>query len=145
MALRYHLVRKKDMRKDAADGAKLVYGQIRVSNNITFDYLCKEIVNATMATAGDVKNVIEGLVERLTAHLEMGNAVDMGQLGRFRLNVGCQGSETVKDFNVDLFRNPKVIFTPGRALREMVKKVGFDQLGEVKILTDESEEPEGGL
>lgn len=147
MALRYHLVRKKDMRKNAPQGAQLVYGQFRVSNRITFAYLCREIVNQTMATSGEVKHIVDSLLERLTAHLEMGNSVDLGELGGFRLSVGCQGSETVKGFSVDLFRQPRVLFTPGRALREMVRKATFDQLGEVKILKDEDEgdEPEGGL
>lgn len=58
MALRYKTVWKKDMRKDAQAGAKLLYGATVVTAQYSFDQLCKDITDNCSATASDVMMVV---------------------------------------------------------------------------------------
>ncbi|MCD8194527.1 MAG: hypothetical protein LUD74_08295 [Tannerellaceae bacterium] len=43
MALKYHLVRRLDMRKDAAAGSTLLYGQVRANERVKLRSLCEMI------------------------------------------------------------------------------------------------------
>ena len=40
MALSFHLVKRPDMRKDAAEGSKLFYAQVRSLKKLDFNKLC---------------------------------------------------------------------------------------------------------
>ena len=41
--LRFKLIEKKDMSKDAGDGAKLFYPQLVSNGRVSFDSLCDEV------------------------------------------------------------------------------------------------------
>ncbi len=128
MALKYHLVSRPDMRKDAPAGSKLLYGQIRVQNSIGFDKLCDTISAVSTASKGDVQVVISGLMYALKEHLESGNTVQVGELGNFRMSAGCSGAATAEEFNTSLFKKGKVIFTPGTYLKDIGYKVRFEKM-----------------
>ena len=62
MALNYHLVKRPDMRKDAAAGSELYYAQVRALKKVSFEKLCSMIAMRSTAFIGDVMLVIEGLL-----------------------------------------------------------------------------------
>lgn len=128
MSLKYHLVQRKDLRKDAAPGAKLYYPQIRSGEKISFEKLCEAVSGHTTASRGDVQIVISGLLYMLKMYLDLGLIVQVGELGNFRLTAGAPGVKEKDDFHVSLFKKGKVVFTPGKILREIAEKSTFDAL-----------------
>ncbi len=107
MALKYHVVERRDMRKDAAEGSTLFYGQIRAQEKISFEKLCNAISGHTTASKGDVQVVISGLLYMLKEYLDLGLIVQVGELGNFRLTAGCKGADTKEGFNTFILRKGK--------------------------------------
>ena len=83
MALSFHLVKRPDMRKDAAAGSKLFYAQVRSLKKLDFNKLCDLIAVRSTAFIGDVMLVIEGLLSVMEERLEEGDVIQMGRLGNF--------------------------------------------------------------
>lgn len=68
MALKYHLVKRRDMWKGATEGSKLFYGQVRANGRLTFDMLCNEISRVSTASRCDVQLVIASMIESMSQH-----------------------------------------------------------------------------
>jgi predicted histone-like DNA-binding protein len=128
MSLKYHLVERKDLRQDAGPDATIVYGQIRKTDTIPFDKVCAKISLFSSVTKGDVQNVIAGLLEVLKEHLDMGQCVQMGEMGCFRMSAGCKSVDTVDDFSTSCFRNGRIKFHPGKELREVQRNASFEKM-----------------
>ena len=75
MALNYHLVKRPDMRKDAAAGSELYYAQVRALKKVSFEKLCSMIAMRSTAFIGDVMLVIEGLLSVMQERLEEGDII----------------------------------------------------------------------
>lgn len=143
MALKYHLVRRRDMRKNAAPSATLLYGQVRSERRISFDRLCKDVSKQSTASKGDVLLVINALIDTMQDHLAEGDIVHLGELGTFRITAGSTGAATEEEFNTSLFKKGRIVFTPGSELKLTTREVNFEKI--VPLKSAGSEEPEGGL
>lgn len=116
------------MRKDAADGSKLFYAQVRSQKKLAFEKLCSLIAVRSTAFIGDVMLIIEGLLSVMEERLEEGDVIQMGRLGNFRMVAGSKGIEEKKDFNVALFNKARIVFSPGTMLREIKKNAKFEKI-----------------
>ena len=123
MALSFHLVKRPDMRKDAAEGSKLFYAQVR-----SLKKLGDLIAVRSTAFIGDVMLVIEGLLSVMEERLEEGDVIQMGRLGNFRMVAGSKGIENEKDFNVSLFNKARIVFSPGTMLNEIRKNAKYEKM-----------------
>ena len=122
MALSFHLVKRPDMRKDAAEGSKLFYAQVRSLKKLDFNKLCDLIAVRSTAFIGDV--ILSVMEERL----EEGDVIQMGRLGNFRMVAGSKGTENEKDFNVSLFNKARIVFSPGTMLNEIRKNAKYEKM-----------------
>lgn len=128
MALSFHLVKRPDMRKDAAAGSKLFYAQVRSLKKLDFNKLCDLIAVRSTAFIGDVMLVIEGLLSVMEERLEEGDVIQMGRLGNFRMVAGSKGTENEKDFNVSLFNKARIVFSPGTMLNEIRRNAKYEKM-----------------
>lgn len=128
MSLKYHVVCKNDMRKDAPQGAKLYYGQIQVNDRIGYEELCQQVAEHTLSTDADVTCIMDGLLLLLRQYLVKGNIVEMSVFGNFRLSTGGAGVESEDDFHPASFRTPRVLFSLGSMLKEATERVGFRKI-----------------
>lgn len=87
---------------------------------------CRKVSTKTLATAvqqkcamtkGDVKHVIEALVEEIQANLANGNKVKLDQLGTFHMTFHCPGVETSDQCTVRNISRVNIRFVPGKELR----------------------------
>ena len=128
MALKYSLVLRRDMRKDAQEGSMLYYGQVRCSDRVSFEELCEAISSYSTASSGDVKLVLDGLLFVMKQNLHKGNIVEMGEFGRFRMTAGSSGSPLAEDFDTRQFKKARIVFTPGKLLRNDCNAPKFEKL-----------------
>lgn len=120
MGIKYRLIAKKDMTKGAAADDKLFYPQLVMNGRVSFEALCQEASEQSSLTSGDIKNCMDRIVYCAVAHLKEGRSVDLGDLGGLRLALRSGGTATEADYDVEVqMRNPKVVFSPGKKLREM--------------------------
>lgn len=138
MPLSFHLVKRPDMRKDAAEGSRLFYAQVRSLKKLDFNKLCELIAVRSTAFIGDVMLVIEGLLSVMEERLEEGDVIKMGRLGNFRMVAGSKGIENDKDFNVSLFNKARIVFSPGTMLNEIRRNAKFEKM------SSETTPPAGG-
>ena len=61
----------------------------------------------------------------------------MGELGNFQLQFGSSGTATKKEFNQSLIKSKRIVFRPGKVLREAVANFSFEKI------PDPSEEGKG--
>ena len=127
MALNYHLVKRPDMRKDAAEGSELYYAQVRALKKISFEKLCSMIAMRSTAFIGDVMLVVEGLLSVMQERLEEGDIIQMGRLGNFRMVAGSKGAATVDDFDTSLFKNGRIVYVPGTMLNDIRKSATYEE------------------
>ena len=136
MAITYTLVQRKDMSKGALEGAKLFYAQAVMSRRMVFDDLCDEIAETCTLTSADIKAVLDRVIWAMVTHLRNGEIVQFADLGNFRIAIGSPGVSNPEDFNAVMIRRPKVVFSPGKRLRDMRnftvdKDEGTDESGGV--------------
>jgi len=127
MAIQYHLVRRADKSKNAAEGAKLYYGQVRSMRTIEFPLLCDLISDNSTASSGDVKVVIDGLIRVMQRNMGFGDVMQLGDLGNFRMVAGSKGTVTQEEFTSSLFKKGHIVFSPGTTLRKLASDVKFEK------------------
>lgn len=131
MSIKYRLVKRKNMSRDAGADEKLVYAQARTSGELTFEMLCKQIAAQSTASFGDVELVIRGMVSVATEALLRGESVSLGALGRLRVSLGSQGVATEEEFTTALIRKPKYVFTPGSELKKATSDMSMERMVEI--------------
>ncbi|MEQ3166630.1 hypothetical protein AAA214_26250, partial [Parabacteroides goldsteinii] len=45
-----------------------------------------------------------------------------------RMVAGSKGSKTLKDFDPMMFKKPRIVFTPGAMLRQLISEASYDRL-----------------
>ncbi len=128
MAVKYKLVQRRDMSAGAEQDAKLWYAQGYITGICSMDELCNEIADRSTATAGDIKLTIDGLVQILSRRLQAGQSVQLGELGTFRPSVGSTGTKEKEDFHASMIRNPRIVFFPGKQLRETRRMIRVERI-----------------
>ncbi|MCD7935316.1 MAG: HU family DNA-binding protein [Tannerellaceae bacterium] len=128
MALKYHLVSGKDLRKGAPEDATLLYARVRASGRVTFQELCKSVTRMSSGSPGDTAGVLDALLYVMEENLSKGNIVELSNLGYFRMIAGSPGVETEKDFHPRLFKKPRILFTPGTLLKAITTQLEYNLL-----------------
>ena len=87
MSLNYRLVRRPDMRKDAAEGSKLYYAQVRSLKKLKFEKFCNMVAVRSSAFVGDVKLVIDG-IQVPAGEIYVSHEAPNGELGFYLISDG---------------------------------------------------------
>lgn len=139
MALKYHLVLRKNLSKNVEVGKeKLYYAQTRATATCTFDELCDQVSESSTASSGDVKVVMDRVIKYLLLFLARGEVVQCGELGTFQLLQTSSGSVTTDDFSSSMLYRTRLLFRPGPKLRNLTLTAKSERfkLEEVKSPAD---------
>ena len=128
MSVKYKLVLKKDLTKGADADAKRYYASANVTGMMDFNTICDVVADRSTASDGDVALVLLGVIRCMQEALLRGETVQMGALGNFRLSIGSAGGVYASDFQASMIRKPRIIFSPGAKLREMIAKVSVERI-----------------
>ena len=127
MPLKYRLVKRKDMSKDAAEGAELYYAQTSISKKVDLNRICSRISKYSTASRGDILLVLDGLITVMNESLADGESIHLGDFGSFRMVAGSKGSSTEKDFNSSLFNRAHIVFYPGTMLMDILRDASYEK------------------
>lgn len=142
MSVRYKLVLRKDLSKDAAEGAQKYFASVNSNGVMSYKQMCTSIAAYSTASPGDVHVVMDGLLFVLKEALLRGEVVQAGELGNFQINAGSGGTPTTEEFKATLIRKPRIVFRPSVALKEILGKVSFERISSGS--TGKEETPGGG-
>ena len=97
------------------------------NGKVTKTEVMKEIVNVSSLSRGDVSNAIENLIDIVPKYLLMGKSVNLGELGTLRLSFSSKGVEKPEEFNVQLIKGVRVVFTPSTEFKNSLKNIKFEK------------------
>lgn len=89
----------------------------KTCGTVDIDVLAAAIQKNCAMTKGDVKHVIEALVEEVQANLANGDKVKLNQLGTFHMTFCCPGVETSEKCTVRNISKVNIRFTPDKELK----------------------------
>lgn len=92
----------------------------------TIQEISADISGSSSLSRGDIQNVILSTVDQVPKYLLDGQSVDLGELGSLRISFGSEGVDKKEDFNASMIDEVKIIFTPGRALKNILDGVRFE-------------------
>lgn len=141
MPLKFRLVKRKDMSKDAEDGAELYFAQTSITKKVDLNRICARISKYSTASRGDILLVLDGLITVMNESLADGESVHLGDFGSFRMVAGSKGATTEKEFNTSLFNRAHIVFYPGTMLMNIVRDASFEKW---VIPSNDSGSSEGG-
>ena len=124
--LKYKLVQKGNPSDLSAP--KKYYANHVSSGRKTLRDISRDIEDRSSLSRGDISNVLENLVDQVPKYLLDGQTVSLGDLGSLRLSISSEGAEKAKDFNAMMVRNVRIVFTPGKLLKQEVAKARFEKL-----------------
>ena len=142
MSVRYKLVLRKDLSKDAPAGSQKYFASVNSNVMMSYKQMCTSIAAYSTASPGDVHVVMDGLLFVLKEALLRGEVVQAGELGNFQINAGSGGTPTTEEFKATLIRKPRIVFRPSVALKEILDKVSFERISSGS--TGKEETPGGG-
>ena len=99
------------------------------SGTTEFESLCTTISDRGTCIKGDVQAALDGLVFSMKMGLSEGRIIQLGEFGNFRMSVGGTGVEASADYSTSMILRKKIIFTPGKLLKDMMKTISFKSAG----------------
>lgn len=96
--------------------------------------------------------MIVQIVDCLKEILINGDAVVLGELGKFYVTLNSEGSQTYAKFSANNIKNVKVKFSPSSEFEDLISESSFNHVGtrkqqisNIKVeATDEDKKPQGG-
>ncbi len=136
MAFRY-VIKKRIFGFDKNKSEKYVAASFSVAE-IDFNTLCDQVTKQGMAPRGVVKLVMDGLIDALCTYVSLGATVKLGDFGTIRPGLNCKSQNDAKEVTADSIYRQKIILTPGKLLKNMIKSSGM-----TRISTNGEEIPAG--
>ena len=119
-------------------GQTVYYAQPVSQQHLTNKMVVDRIVRETSLSAGDVSNALISLGAIVRDALELGQSVDLADLGSFRIVVPAKMMDTEVEVTADSLKAPKIVFTPKVDMRNAAKSV---ELRVVKKKKGDNEKP----
>ena len=101
------------------------YGTAQIHESLTFDDFCKHLADHRAFSKGTVKGILTDAVMCLKEQLLAGNAVNLGDLGRFHVELNTKGAVTTEEFTTDNILAVNVRWTPGKSFKNLRQEATF--------------------
>lgn len=82
-------------------------------------------VNKVLPNTPNIRAVLYAMVDVMTDNLSNGEIVRLGDLGSLRVSIGSNGEAKAEDVKASSIVRSKVIFTPGKKIKEMLANLSF--------------------
>ena len=104
-------------------GQTVYFAQPVSQQHLTNKMVVDRIVRETSLSAGDVSNALISLGAIVRDAFELGQSVDLADLGSFRIIVPPKMMDSEAEVTADSLKVPKIVFTPKAAMRNAAKSV----------------------
>ena len=113
-------------------GPKKWYGTAVSGRPLPVRQMARVATRNTSTTPLELEGALELFGEHAIAQLLQGHAVKLGYLGTLRLTFKSEGADDIRDYHpARMVREPRILFTPSKELRERVVKNLTFELGPV--------------
>lgn len=112
----------------AGGGTKRFYASAKMTGTVDIDQLTAAIEKISTASGADIRAVLYALLDVTLQELADSKIVKLGEIGSLKLSVSSDGYETADEVNADTIKKSKVLFYPGKRLREMQKTLTYQKM-----------------
>ncbi|MDE5421150.1 HU family DNA-binding protein [Ancylomarina sp. DW003] len=109
-------------------GEKKFYASNMISGNADIDELTEGIEKISTVSGADIRAVLYALTDVIPSMLADGKSVKLGDIGSYRVSISSEGEEKAEDINANSIKKSKIIFTPGKKLKEMLSKLKYSKM-----------------
>jgi predicted histone-like DNA-binding protein len=127
MALGYKVVERAEPGV-VGGGQKKYYASSHMPGEMTMDDLIKAIEKMGALTKAEIHGVMYSMVDAMENMLKRGYAVRLGDLGSMRLSISSEGKDTAEEVSAASIRGAKVLFTPGKNIKKLIKDLEYRKL-----------------
>ncbi len=104
------------------------------SEMLAFDKVRLQVSQVSGIHRATVNSVIEGLLDVLVNNLDMGHSVQLGEFGTLRPGMKAKAQTTEEAVTASTIYRRKIIFAPGRMLRDFLRNVSVNRMGTPDIM-----------
>lgn len=108
-------------------GDKKYYASAKTTGEVDIDELTRDIEKISTVSGADIRAVLYALVDVAANELADSNIVRLGDLGSLRVSLRSSGYDAPSAVNGSAIKGSKVIFSPGKKLKEMQKTLTYKQ------------------
>jgi predicted histone-like DNA-binding protein len=109
-------------------GEKKFYASPKVEGVLDIDALSRRIEKISAISAGDISSVLITSVDVIVEELTLGRSVQFGKLGNFRISISSEGQATAEEVTANSIKKARVIFTPGKLIKEMLTRLSYKRV-----------------
>lgn len=101
------------------------YAKSQITRELTLKELSRRVASQTTASRADVSAVLISTVENMIEGLRVGEQVDFGDLGKFRLQISSRAADTADKFSATNITGVNIQFVPGEDLKNIFAGMEF--------------------
>ena len=102
------------------------YGSAQIHESLTFDDFCQHIADHNSPfSKGTVQGILTDAVHCLREQLLAGNAVSLGELGSFHVELKTKGATTTEEFTTDNILEVNPRWTMGKRFKNLRSDATF--------------------
>ena len=127
MPIKYKVIERGDPRDKTAP--KKYYATVVNDGELNLENIGKRLEMRSGVNSIDINAVLLGLVQLIKEEIpEDGRIVRLGDLGSFSVSLSSEGSEKPEDVTANNIRGIKLIFRPGKAIKNALKTVSYKKV-----------------
>lgn len=107
------------------DDPKKAYAKAQVARGVSIKELSRLVASQTTVSRADVSAVLIATVENMINILRAGNQVELGDLGKFRLQITSNGAESAEKFTASQITGVNIQYIPGEDLKTLFEGIEF--------------------
>lgn len=107
---------------------KKFYATAVSSGDSTLKKFGKRLEKRSGVSSIDVNAVLQSLLELMVEDVVDGETIRLGEFGSFAVTVSSEGSEKEEDVSSANIRGVKIVFRPGKDLKNALKTASFKKI-----------------
>ncbi|HNX44491.1 MAG TPA: HU family DNA-binding protein [Bacteroidales bacterium] len=124
MAIKFKVI-EKGQPGVAGGGEKKFYASTVTNGELTLSGLTRLIEKSSTVSGADIRAVLYAMVDVMVDSMANGQIVRLGELGSLRVSLNSEGKATADEVNSSAIKNTRVIFSPGKEIKDMLKTLEF--------------------
>ena len=106
-------------------GDKKFYASVKLDGDMTLAGLTKSIEKISTVSGADIRAVLYALIDVMTVSMADGKIIRLGEMGSLRVSLSSHGEDTKEDVKSAIIKLAKVLFTPGKEIKNMLHNLKY--------------------
>tara|TARA_R110000868_G_scaffold1211_1_gene9240 strand:- start:2114 stop:2497 length:384 start_codon:yes stop_codon:yes gene_type:complete len=125
MPIKYKVIDRRNPQDPEAPNK--FYASSSIDGKSDIEQLTKRIEKISTVSGADIRAVLYAMVDVVPSLLSEGRNVQLGDLGYFRVSISSNPSDTAEEVSASNIRTSRIIFTPGKKFKDMLKSLTFEK------------------